>query len=392
MNFYERALELNDELVANRRYLHTNAEVGLHMPVAKAYVMNKLKEYGLEPKDCGEGVTACLGNGEGKVLLLRADMDALPMAEESGLDFACPSGKAAHTCGHDFHAAMLLTAAKMLKEHEDQIEGTVKFMFQPAEETFEGSANMIEHGILENPAVDAALAVHVGPGKMPVGLYIYNAKNTMMFSSDGFRIRVQGKGAHGAYPQNAIDPINIGAHIHLALQELIARECNPSNSCVLTVGQFAAGSAPNIIPDSAVLAGTIRTNNKDEREKLVRRVREVSQKTAEVFGGSAEVEDLGGTPPLTCDPAMVNEIVGYIRELNVPGSMPYPDMVASASEDFALIADRVPSTYIFLSAGYLDERGEAPSHHPKVQFNEDVLPFGAACLAHSAVRWLKEHK
>lgn len=158
MNYYERALELKDETIANRRHIHKNAETGLDLPKTKAYVMEKLTEYGLEPKDCGYGVTATLGKG-GKVLLLRADMDALPMPEESGEEFACPTGKEAHTCGHDFHAAMLLTAAKMLKEKEDTLEGTIKFMFQPAEETFEGSKNMIENGILENPPVDAALAM-----------------------------------------------------------------------------------------------------------------------------------------------------------------------------------------------------------------------------------------
>lgn len=126
--------------------------------------------------------------------------------------------------GHDFHAAMLLTAAKMLKENEDLIDGTIKFMFQPAEETFEGSKNMIENGILENPKVDAALAYHVSPGKMPVGLFMYNSKDTMMYSVDGFKITIKGKGSHGAYPHVGVDPINIGVHVHLALQELIARE------------------------------------------------------------------------------------------------------------------------------------------------------------------------
>ena len=142
MNYYERALELKDETIANRRHIHKNAETGLDLPKTKAYVMEKLTEYGLEPKDCGYGVTATLGKG-GKVLLLRADMDALPMPEESGEEFACPTGKEAHTCGHDFHAAMLLTAAKMLKEKEDTLEGTIKFMFQPAEETFEGSKRIL---------------------------------------------------------------------------------------------------------------------------------------------------------------------------------------------------------------------------------------------------------
>ena len=216
MDYYKRALELNDETIKNRRYFHMNAEAGLHMPMACVYVMDKLTEYGLVPSRCGEGVTATVGNG-GKVLLLRADMDALPMPEESGLPFACPTGKEAHACGHDFHAAMLLTAAKMLKENEAELKGTVKFMFQPAEETFEGSKNMIEHGILENPKVDAALAYHVSPGQMPVGIYMYNSTGTMMYSVDGFHIEIKGKGAHGAYPQNSVDPTNIAAHVYLSL-------------------------------------------------------------------------------------------------------------------------------------------------------------------------------
>lgn len=391
MSFYERALQLKEELIENRRYLHSNAEVGLHMPTAKAFIKAKLQEYGLEPKDCGEGVTAIIGKGEGKVLLLRADMDALPMTEESGLDFACTNG-CAHTCGHDMHAAMLLTAAKMLKEQENKIEGTVKFMFQPAEETFEGSANMIENGILENPKVDAALGYHVAGGKIPCGIFMYNSASTMMFSSDGFRIHVKGKGSHGAYPQNSIDPINIACHTHINLQELIARESDPEHACVLTIGQLQAGTAQNIIPETAMLAGTIRTNKEEARELLVRRMKEVAEGTAKVFGGSAEIEILPGVPPLICDPTVTNDMVKYMMEAGIPGATPYPGIVASASEDFAVIAEKVPSAFMYLSAGYLDDRGAAPAHNPKVQFNEDALPQGSAWLAHCAVRWLKEHK
>ena len=388
MNYYERALELKDETIANRRHIHKNAETGLDLPKTKAYVMEKLTEYGLEPKDCGYGVTATLGKG-GKVLLLRADMDALPMPEESGEEFACPTGKEAHTCGHDFHAAMLLTAAKMLKEKEDTLEGTIKFMFQPAEETFEGSKNMIENGILENPPVDAALAYHVSPGKMPIGLFMYNDKDTMMYSVDGFKITIHGKGSHGAYPHVGIDPINIGVHIHLALQELIARESDPTHSCVLTIGQFAGGTAANIIPETAVLQGTIRTNKPEARELLVRRMKEVAEKTAAVYNGTVDIEMISEVPPLICNPKLTDEVVGYMQELGIPGLTPYPGISASASEDFAVIAEKVPSTFMYLSAGYLDERGQYPAHHPKAQFNEDVCPIGAACLAHCASQWLK---
>ena len=399
MNYYERALELKDETIANRRHIHKNAETGLDIPKTKAYVMEKLTEYGLEPKDCGYGVTATLGKG-GKVLLLRADMDALPiteatglpMPEESGEEFACPTGKEAHTCGHDFHAAMLLTAAKMLKEKEDTLEGTIKFMFQPAEETFEGSKNMIENGILENPPVDAALAYHVSPGKMPIGLFMYNDKDTMMYSVDGFKITIHGKGSHGAYPHVGVDPINIGVHIHLALQELIARESDPTHSCVLTIGQFAGGTAANIIPETVVLQGTIRTNKPEARELLVRRMKEVAEKTAAVYNGTVDIEMISEVPPLICNPKLTDEVVGYMQELGIPGLTPYPGISASASEDFAVIAEKVPSTFMYLSAGYLDERGQYPAHHPKAQFNEDVCPIGAACLAHCASQWLKNNK
>lgn len=389
MNYYERALELKEETIANRRYFHQNAETGLDMPTAKAYVMNKLKEYGLIPKECGHGVSATVGCG-GKVILLRADMDALPMPEESGEPFACTSG-AAHACGHDFHAAMLLTAAKMLKENESNLKGTVKFMFQPAEETFEGSKDMMEHGILENPSVDAALAYHVSPGNMPVGLYMYNSTGTMMFSVDGFKITVSGKGAHGAYPHNSIDPINIAVHVYLALEALIAREADPKAACVLTVGKFEAGTAANIIPDYAVLEGTIRSNDPTNRELLVRRMKEVADKTAQVYGGSASIEMISEVPPLICDPALTEEMVSYMQEMNLPNAQPYPGISASASEDFASIAEKVPSTFIYLSAGFTDNREVYPAHNPKVQFNEDVCPIGASCLAYCATQWLNNH-
>lgn len=389
MDFYKRALELRDETVAHRRWLHSHAEVGLNMPKAQAYVMDQLRKYGLEPQPCGHGVTAELGREGGRMVLLRADMDALPMPEESGESFACPTGTEAHTCGHDFHAAMLLTAAKMLKENEDMLSGRVRFMFQTAEETFEGAKDMMANGILEG--VDAALAYHVGSGRMPVGLFMYNSGGTMMYSVDGFRITIHGRGAHGAYPHCSIDPINIGVHIYLALESLIAREADPGKACVLTIGSFSAGSAPNIIPDTAVLQGTLRTDDSDSREKLVRRLKETVRKTAEVFGGTADIEMISEVPPLVCDPDMTDEVAGYMKELPIPGLTPVPGTTASASEDFATIAEKVPGVFMYLSAGFTDERGDAPAHNPKVLFNEDVCPVGSACLAHCAVRWLKEH-
>ena len=391
MNYYEQALELKEETVAHRRWFHANAEVGLNMPRGQAYVLEQLKKLGIDARPCGHGVAATLGK-PGKCILLRADMDALPMAEESGLDFACKTGTEAHCCGHDFHVAMLLTAAKMLKENEETLDGTVKFMFQPAEETFEGARNMIENGILEEPAPDAALAYHVTSGKMPVGIYMYNSTGTMMFSVDGFKITVKGRGSHGAYPHAGIDPINIAVHVYLALEALIAREVDPSMANVLTIGKFHAGNANNIIPETAVLEGTIRSNDKASRELLVRRMKEVAVRTAEVYGGSAHIEMVSEVPPLICDPKLTEEMVGYMDALGIPGATPYPGICASASEDFAVIADRIPAVFMHLSAGYTDDRGLAPLHNPKVLFNEAVCPMGAACYAQCAAQWLKNHK
>ena len=389
MDFYQRALELREETVANRRYLHQNAEVGLDLPKTREFVGGKLQEYGLQPQTCGEGITASLGTN-GKVLMLRADMDALPLTEESGEPFACTTG-AAHACGHDMHASMLLTAARMLKEHENELQGTVKFMFQPAEETFQGSKNMIQSGILRNPDVDAALAFHVAPGQIPVGLCMYNDKGTMMYSVDGFRIDVAGKGSHGAYPQNSIDPINIAVHIYLALEAIIAREVDPAKAAVMTVGSLHAGSAANIIPDAATFEGTIRTNDKATREHVVSRMKEAASGVAATYGGTARVTMTSEVPPLVCDHALTNEMLDYMRELDIPGFTPVPGICASASEDFALIAQEVPTTFMYLSAGYLDERGAYPAHSPKVQFNEDVLSIGPACLAQCATEWLKNN-
>ena len=287
--------------------------------------------------------------------------------------------------------AMLLTAAKMLKENEDALCGTVKLMFQPAEETFEGARDMLENELLENPPVDAALAYHVAAGKSPVGFVMYNDSGVMMASVDGFEITVHGRGSHGANPNLAIDPINVGVHIHLALQELIARESDPTKTCVLTIGQFMAGTAANIIPDTAVLRGTIRTNDKKARALLVRRMRETAERTAAVYNATVEIRTLSEVCPLVCDKSVTDDMLRYMGALNIPNFTPYGGISATGSEDFALVAERVPSAMMYLGAGYMDERGQYTAHNPKVVFNEGVLPIGAACMAHCAVEWLKEN-
>lgn len=390
MDFYNKALKLKEEAIRHRRYFHSNAECGLELPKTVEYIMHILTQYGLQPQRCGHGVIATIGSGT-KTILLRADMDALKMKEESGEAFASPNPLAAHCCGHDFHAAILLTTAKLLKEQEDSLNGKVLLMFQPAEETFEGARDMIEHGLFDAGLPDASLALHVMPGHNPVGMYMYNNSGIMMSSVDGFRINIQGKGGHGAFPQNAINPIVIGAHIQLALSELIAFEADPAHSCVLSIGHFEAGSVPNIIPHTAFMEGTLRTKNEEARRHLVNRIHEVCDLTAKRYGGSATVEALSDMSILKNDPDLATSMVDYIEELPVPGLTGIGGITANASDDYAMITNALPSCYVNISAGFEDERGDFGVHHPKVRFNEDALPFGVSIMTHCAVRWLEEH-
>lgn len=391
MDYLKRSEELFEETVENRRHLHQMPELGLELPETTAFIMEKLTEMGYDPKPCGGGVVACVGKTGGKTVLLRGDVDALPMKEESGLPFASQRENA-HTCGHDIHGAMLLTAAKMLKENEAALDGMLKLMFQSGEEPLTGARSMIADGLLQDPRPDVALGYHVVAGSMPMGLFVYNREGTLMNSSDNFIIDIQGKGGHGAYPDACIDPINIAAHMILALESVVAREIKSTQASVLTIGKVTAGDAPNIIPDQAQLQGTLRCDSEKERKFILQRLSEVVDAVAKMYRGSATITMLAGTPPLICDPQSVDDFVGYMRELDVPGQCEHVGMHAASSEDFSAVLSEIPGAYMFLSAGFTDGRETYNQHHPKVEFNEEVMKSGAAYLAHCATRWLEEHK
>lgn len=391
MDYLKRSEELFEETVENRRHLHQMPELGLELPETTAFIMEKLTEMGYDPKPCGGGVVACVGKTGGKTVLLRGDVDALPMKEESGLPFASQRENA-HTCGHDIHGAMLLTAAKMLKENEAALDGMVKLMFQSGEEPLTGARSMIADGLLQDPRPDVALGYHVVAGSMPMGLFVYNREGTLMNSSDNFIIDIQGKGGHGAYPDACIDPINIAAHMILALESVVAREIKSTQASVLTIGKVTAGDAPNIIQDQAQLQGTLRCDSEKERKFILQRLSEVVDAVAKMYRGSATITMLAGTPPLICDPQSVDDFVGYMRELDVPGQCEHVGMHAASSEDFSAVLSEIPGAYMFLSAGFTDGRETYNQHHPKVEFNEEVMKSGAAYLAHCATRWLEEHK
>lgn len=384
--FYEIAEKMQDETIKMRRELHQMPEIGLEVEKTCDYIEGKLKEMGLEPVRYGNsGVSAIIDSGkEGKCILLRADMDALPMAENNDLPFKATNG-CAHTCGHDTHAAMLLSAAKILNEHKDEFKGKVKLMFQSAEEIFKGSRFMIEHGILENPHVDAALAMHTSLDEEP-GSFGYNL-GYMTTSCDNFKINIVGKGSHGAYPHTAHDPIYAGVLLYTQFMELISREKDPNKVATLTFGQFTAGNNSNIIPNECVMQGTLRTYDPEVREYMKKRMADAMKAIEVLTQTKIEVDYFSGVPSLYSDPELTEFFAETIKT-NMPDLKAIKDNKIMASEDMACVAEKVKTTYLMLN---MKVNGcEAAHHNPKVLFNEDALKYGTAIFAICAMNYLNK--
>lgn len=395
--FYKEANELQPEILRHRRWLHAHAEIGFDLSETKTYVKKELERIGCIVQECGQaGLTTTIGTNIGKTILLRADMDALPIPEQTELSYASTNGFM-HACGHDLHTAMLLGAAKMLKNHESELSGCVKLMFQPAEEIFEGSLDMIQSGIMENPKPDAAIMIHVSAGiPLPAGTVIVSSPGVSAPAADYFSIHVQGKGCHGSAPQNGIDPLTAAAHILIALQEITAREIASSEEAVLTIGSFHGGEVGNVIPDSAVLNGTIRTYDEKIRVFLKQRLTEIAQGIATTFRSVATVSFGSGCPTLVNDHELSHCVTGILKAMlgnqsvfttaQLGGGKPQR---GGGSEDFANITQEIPSLMLALAAGEPSKGYNYPQHHPKVTFDEDVLSIGAAVYAGIAYSWLK---
>lgn len=387
-----QAKAIKEDLISFRRTIHSNPEVGESLPKTKFYVIEKLKEFGYDPKEiCESGIVATIeGSKPGKTFLLRADMDALPVKEATECDFKSNNG-CMHACGHDMHTAMLLGAAKLLKQNQDQIKGTVKLVFQPDEEGFTGAKKMIKSGVLKNPDVDAAMAMHVHSGT-PSNIVLCGL-GTSIAGCNRFRIIVKGTGAHGAMPELGVDPINIAAHIYLALQEITSREISATQPAVVTIGKFSGGEAPNVIPDEVIMEGTIRSLDKETGEFIFNRMNDIVVSTAKMFRGEAELIELSSVPPLTNNNDLAKEVTSYIKDLLGEKSVILFEKGGMGSEDFASYSYEVPSVYLMLGAGTKQENslyGEA-MHNPKVVFNEDILVTGAAMHTYSAIMWLKNN-
>lgn len=387
------AKAMAEEIRAHRRWLHAHAETGFELTETKAYVKSALEQMGCDVTECGKaGLVTRIGSGT-PTLLLRADMDALPICEETGLDYRCGNGNM-HACGHDLHTAMLLGAAKILKYHEGDLNGTVKLMFQPAEEIFEGAKDMIASGVLDDPKPDRAVMIHVTAGlPLPAGTVIVSAPGVTAPAADYFTIRVQGKGCHGSAPQNGIDSLTAAAHVLIALQEIQARELAATDEAVLTIGTFHGGTAENVIADSAVLGGTIRTYDEGVRSYLKKRIAEIAQSIASAFRAKAEVSFGSGCPTLKNDADLCDQTFHALKELLGPyGALNAAQLNSGGktrgggSEDFAYVSQQVPSLMLALAAGEPDKGYPYPQHHPKVLFDESVLPVGSAVFAWLALQ------
>ena len=397
MSLYQEACAMKDKIVADRRYFHQHPELGLDMPNTANYVEAALREMGYEPQRIGCGIVAIAGKKPGKCFLIRGDMDALPIEEQADVDFKSLVPGRMHACGHDCHTANMLAAARLLKAHEDELEGQVKLMFQPAEETMDGAKMMVEGGVLENPHVDAALGIHVFSGMpIPSGTAVMTGSKSRMAAVDWFTIRITGKGSHGASPNNGIDPLNVMAHIHLALQAINARELDPSDNLVLTIGQMHGGDTSNVIPNDAMMSGTIRTLKNETRAMVKERMEAIVSTVAAAFRAEAHVEWGSGCPVLSFDKKLYAELKEYGKTLEGVRVFDADDVGggsnAMGSEDFAYVAEKVPAVFMGVTAGEPKEGYIYGGHHPKVRFDEDALPTAPAVYVHMAMEWLKHHK
>lgn len=383
-NLLEEAKAIQDQLVAWRRELHAYPEVGFQLPQTFDFVSGVLRQLGYEPLKIGQcGIVASIGSGD-PVILLRADMDGLPVQEASGLSFAAENGNA-HVCGHDMHTAMLLGAARLLKQHEASLKGTVKLMFQPAEESLSGASDMIANGLLNDPKPASAMMIHVmNTGDMEAGTVIIPPAGVSAPAADMFEIRLQGKGCHGAMPHNGFDPVNAGAHLVLALQTISTREVSLNDAHALTIACFQAGDTTNVIPDTAVLKGSVRSYDLKTQQFLKERIEEITHLTAQTYRIKAEVVWLSGCPTLVNHPKLVQMAGEVLPQLlgreNVLTAEQLGGKAARSvgSEDFSYISQQVPSLMLAMAAGGINE---LPLHHPGIIFDEKALPYGAAVYA-----------
>lgn len=384
---------LYPEMVDIRRYLHQYPELSFKEFKTAKYIANHYKELGIpyETKIGGNGVIATLKGGkEGKTIALRADFDALPIQDEKNVPYQSKNDGVMHACGHDGHTAMLLGAAKVLYKNRKKLKGNVKLLFQPGEEYPGGALPMIKEGALENPKVDRIIGLHNGHihkdiKKGQIGI----AYGSLMASMDRVLIKVKGKGAHGAYPQDSVDPITIASQLVGSLQTLISREIQPIDPAVLSICRIEGGFNQNIIPDQVELEGTIRTVNPDTRNQIAKRMEELTKGLTQGMGGDYDFQYDFKYPPLINS----REFTGFFKEsagkiLDKEDIVELRDPVMGG-EDFAYFLEEVPGTYFFL-ANPREVDGEVYAHHnSKFDLDESLLYIGSSLFVQTAIDYLR---
>jgi amidohydrolase len=392
----DAATALQPDVVAIRRRIHRRPEIGIDLPATQAVVVEELAKIGLDGRrgTALSSVVAVISGGRpGPTILLRADMDALPLDEDTGLDFCSEIDGAMHACGHDTHVAMLLGAARLLQERRADLPGKVILMFQPGEEGFGGARTMIEEGLMDAAAdggmrPTGALAIHIGT-RYPTG-EIHLRPGPQMAATDVIRITVRGRGGHASAPHHAVDPIAIAAEIVLALQAMVTRRVDVFDPAVVTIAQITAGTTNNIIPETAFLFGTIRSVSEETREIVRAGVRRVAEGIAAAHDAIAEVDLEEGYPVTVNDPGFTASVMDTARSLigdERVAEMPAPIMGA---EDFSYVLHDVPGAMAFLGARPAGEDpATAPQNHSNVVvFDESAMPVGVALYAAVAIRHL----
>jgi amidohydrolase len=387
--------KIEHEIINWRRNLHKIPEVGLDLPGTIEYITGELKKIGVNYHTLvnGNGITGIInGTGNGKTIGLRADIDALPVKEETGLEYASDNNNM-HACGHDAHAAMLLGAIKILNRNKDKFTGNVKFIFQPGEEYPGGAKPMIEEGVLKNPDVDAIIGLHAGNiiSDLPKGK-IGVCYGNIMSAADRIWIKIKGKGSHGAYPHLSIDPIATASEVVTALQRIISREIHPSEPAVLSICRISGGYNQNIIPDCVELEGTVRTINISTREKIAQRIEEIVNGITLAHNAKYEYFYDYKYPPVTNDFDFTTNFVESAKKV-----IPQEDIIeikqpSMVGEDMSYFLEQVPGTFFFLSNPKEVDGEIYPHHNPKFDVDESLLWMGASLFVQSCIDFLSNYK
>ena len=382
---------LQDTIVSFRRDLHRIPEVGTQLPLTQAYIRKVLEGWGLSYTLSATHSTLwgdIEGSLPGKTVLLRADMDALPIQEATGLPFASQHEGKMHACGHDAHAAMLLGAIRVLLDNRAQLRGRVRFLFQADEEAVSGAKFAVKEGAMEG--VDAAFGCHIGNllgPDIPSGTLAVKPGNAMA-SADYLFLTVRGKGCHGSTPEKGVDPITIASHIVINLQEILAREIPASQTAALTMGRIRGGDVFNIIPEQVELDGTLRTYSPELRQFILKRIEEIAKSTAAVFRGECDLRVGGGTGAVINDPALTVLTQEALAPVAGEGMLLTDFTPNMGSEDFSCFQKEAPGVYWFLSSANREKGTCMPHHNPRFDIDEDVLWKGSAAFVAAAQAFL----